>query len=81
VKKSSAESLAPKKEDLADKKDELDGDDGAKNALEGYVKEKNEVIDPVCIAKGVSFEERNKKREEEIKSLEEALTILSQTEA
>lgn len=81
LKKSTEETLAQKKEDLTDKKDALSGDDGAQNMLDQYVKEKNEVIDPVCVAKGVSFEERNKKREEEIKSLEEALTILSQTEA
>lgn len=81
LKKSTEETLAQKKEDLTDKKDALNGDDGAKNMLDQYVKEKNEVIDPVCVAKGVSFEERNKKREDEIASLEQALEILSQTEA
>jgi len=75
---STKESLAEKESELSATKDELDGEDGAKAQLATYVKEKNEVIDPVCIAKGVSFEERQAKREEEIQSLQEALEILGQ---
>lgn len=76
--RSTEQTLAQKKEDLSDKKDALNGDDGAKSQLAAYTKEKNEVIDPQCTVQGVSFEERNKKREEEIQSLTEALDILGQ---
>jgi len=76
--RSTEETLAQKKEDLSDKKDALKGEDGAEVQLSSYQKEKAEVIDPVCTVQGVSFEERNKKREEEIQSLSEALTILGQ---
>lgn len=51
---------------------------GAKSQLAAFQKEKVEVIDPVCTVQGVSFEERNAKREEEIQSLSEALEILGQ---
>lgn len=76
--RSTEQTLAQKKEDLSDKKDALNGDDGAKAQLAAYKKEKNEVIDPQCTVQGVSFEERNKKREEEIQSLSEAIEILGQ---
>jgi len=78
LKQSTSESLTQKKEDLTDAKDTLAGPEGAQAMLDSYIKEKKEVIDPVCIAKGVSFEERDKKRQEEIQSLQEALEILSQ---
>lgn len=76
--RSTEQTLAQKKEDLSDKKDALDGDEGAKAQLAAYQKEKAEVIDPQCTVQGVSFEERNKKRQEEIQSLSEALEILGQ---
>jgi DNA repair exonuclease SbcCD ATPase subunit len=76
--RSTEQTLAQKQEDLSDKKDALEGDEGAKAQLAAYQKEKAEVIDPVCTVQGVSFEERNKKREEEIQSLSEALEILGQ---
>lgn len=79
--RSTEETLAQKKEDLSDKKDALEGEDGAKAQLAQYVKEKNEVINPQCTVQGVSFEERNAKREEEIQSLSEALEILGQMAA
>lgn len=67
-----------KKEDLSDKKNALEGNEGAKSQLVAYKKEKVEVIYPQCTVQGVSFDERNKKREEEIQSLAEALQIHSQ---
>lgn len=76
--RSTEQTLAQKKEDLSDKKDALKGDEGAEAQLASYKKEKAEVIDPQCTVQGVSFEERNKKREEEIQSLSEALEILGQ---
>lgn len=76
--RSTEQTLAQKKEDLSDKKDALEGDEGAKAQLAAYQKEKAEVIDPTCTVQGVSFEERNAKRQEEIQSLTEALEILSQ---
>ncbi|CAD7934759.1 unnamed protein product [Amoebophrya sp. A120] len=72
---STQEDLAQKKEDLLNAKDALQE---YKATLENHLKEKREVIDPKCIAKGVSFEEKQKKRQEEIDSLKEALEILSQ---
>lgn len=76
--RSTEQTLAQKKEDLSDKKDTLQGDEGAEAQLASYKKEKAEVIDPQCTVQGVSFEERNRKREEEIQSLSEALEILGQ---
>jgi len=60
----------------------LDATDAAKAAtenLEAETKYKNETVDPKCVKTGVSAEERAAKREAEIKSLQEALEILSQT--
>jgi len=66
--------LAQFEEELVNKKDDLT--DAQKN-LDAVVKIKKEAIDPRCIAKGVSFEEKQKKRQAEIDSLKEALSILS----
>jgi len=72
---STQEDLAQKKEDLLNAKDALQE---YKATLENHLKEKREVIEPKCIAKGMSFEEKQQKRQEEIDSLKEALEILSQ---
>jgi len=42
------------------------------------IKIKQESIDPQCIAQGVSFQETQEKRQEEIDSLTEALKILNE---
>lgn len=62
-------------EDLVDKKDDLTE---AKKSLAAVVKIKKESIDPVCIAQGVSFAEKQEKRQDEIDSLTEALNILNE---
>jgi len=62
-------------EDLVDKKDDLTE---AKKSLSAVVKIKKESIDPQCIAQGVSFAEKQEKRQEEIDSLTEALKILNE---
>lgn len=62
-------------EDLVDKKDDLTE---AKKSLAAVVKIKKESIDPQCIAQGVSFAEKQEKRQEEIDSLTEALNILNE---
>eukprot|EP00392_Amoebophrya_sp_AT5.2_P011983 g12077.t1 len=72
---STQEDLAQKKEDLLNAKDALVE---YQATLDNHMKEKREVIEPKCIAKGVSFEEKQKKRQEEIDSLKEALEILAQ---
>merc|ERR1719188_2815467 len=53
-------------EDLVDKKDDLTE---AKKSLAAVIKIKKESIDPQCIAQGVSFQEKQEKRQEEIDSL------------
>ncbi|CAD7930545.1 unnamed protein product [Amoebophrya sp. A25] len=72
---STQEDLAQKKEDLINAKDALVE---YKATLDNHLKEKREVIEPKCIAKGMSFEEKQKKRQEEIDSLKEAMEILAQ---
>jgi len=62
-------------EDLTDKKDDLTE---AKKSLAAVIKIKQESIDPQCIAQGVSFQETQEKRQEEIDSLTEALKILNE---
>jgi len=60
----------------------LDAKSAQKAATENLAAEeeyKNKTIDPKCVKTGVSAEERAAKREAEIKSLTEALEILSQT--
>merc|ERR1711959_48539 len=60
------------KADLVNNKDELvDAKDQKQNALEELEK-----LKPACIDTGLSWEERTKKREEEIEALKEALRIL-----
>merc|ERR1712194_382509 len=71
---STQEDLAQKKEDLINAKDALQEYTAT---LENHNKEKREVIEPKCIAKGMSFEEKQKKRQEEIDSLKEAMEILA----
>jgi len=62
-------------EDLVDKKDDLME---AERSLGATIKIKKESIDPQCIAQGVSFAEKQEKRQEEIDSLTEALKILNE---
>jgi len=62
-------------EDLVDKKDDLTE---AKKSLAAVIKIKKDSIDPQCIAQGVSFAEKQEKRQEEIDSLTEALKILNE---
>lgn len=62
-------------EDLVDKKDDLTE---AKKSLAAVQKIKKESINPQCIAQGVSFAEKQEKRQEEIDSLTEALNILNE---
>lgn len=62
-------------EDLVDKKDDLTE---AKKSLAAVIKIKKDSIDPTCIAQGVSFAEKQEKRQEEIDSLTEALKILNE---
>lgn len=80
---SSGPDLENSKSKLAETKQSLlDAADAAKAAtenLEAETKYKNETVDPKCVKTAVSAEERNAKREAEIKSLTEALEILSQT--
>lgn len=61
-------------EDLFDKKDDLVE---AEKSLDATVKIKKESIDPQCIVQGVSFAEKQAKRQDEIDSLTEALNILN----
>jgi len=74
LKNSTEVQLAQMEEELVNKKDDLTD---AKKNLDAVVKMKKEAIDPRCIAQGMTFEEKQKKREEEITSLKEALSILS----
>jgi hypothetical protein len=74
LKNSTEVQLAQMEEELVNKKDDLT--DSNKN-LDAVVKMKKEAIDPRCIAQGMTFEEKQKKRQEEIDSLKEALAILS----
>jgi len=64
-KQDSAQDLTSKKEDLTGTQNELDA------ALDYFDK-----LKPTCIDSGTSYEERVKRREEEIQSLKEALEIL-----
>jgi hypothetical protein len=73
LKNSTEVQLAQMEEGLVNKKDDLT--DAAKN-LEAVVKMKKEAIDPRCVSQGMTFEEKQKKRQEEIDSLKEALAIL-----
>lgn len=73
LKNSTEVQLAQMEEDLVNKKDDLTD---AKKNLDAVVKMKKEAIDPRCIAQGMTFEEKQKKRQEEIDSLKEALSIL-----
>lgn len=68
--------LAETHENLVDADAALNGEDGAKRQLALYEKQLAEVITPMCIAKGQSFEEKSAKRDAEIQSLTEALAIL-----
>jgi hypothetical protein len=74
LKNSTEVQLASMEEELVNKKDDLTD---AKKNLDMVVKMKKEAIDPRCIAQGMTFEEKQKKRQEEIDSLKEALAILS----
>lgn len=74
LKNSTEVQLAQMEEELVNKKDDLTD---AKKNLDAVVKMKKEAIDPRCIAQGMTFEEKQKKRQEEIDSLKEALAILS----
>lgn len=74
LKNSTEVQQAQMEEELVNKKDDLT--DASKN-LDAVVKMKKEAIDPRCIAQGMTFEEKQKKRSEEIDSLKEALAILS----
>jgi len=65
-KQDQSQSLTEKQKDLEGTQEELDA------ALQYYDK-----LKPSCIDSGVSYEERVARREEEIKSLQEALKILS----
>ncbi|CAD7946600.1 unnamed protein product [Amoebophrya sp. A25] len=80
---SSGPDLENSRSKLAETKQSLlDAADAAKAAtenLEAETKYKNDTVDPKCVKTAVSAEERNAKRESEIKSLTEALEILSQT--
>lgn len=68
--------LAESKQNLLDAKSAQKAATENLSAEEEY---KNKTIDPKCVKTGVSAEERAAKREAEIKSLTEALEILSQT--
>jgi len=74
LKNSTEVQLAQMEEELVNKKDDLT--DSNKN-LDAVVKMKKEAIDPRCIAQGMTFEEKQAKRQGEIDSLKEALAILS----
>jgi len=67
--------LAENGADLESKKGELTTN---QSLLDDEIKYKQDAIDPKCIAQGMTFEEKTKKREEEITSLKEALSILSE---